>query len=97
MATRTLKSPSEGKNVTRGTRDALMSAASLVILIGVLAMVDDRVRDRFTPEGVWDRVTTERGQLSMAGTKAYSVIADHGRLAMFVVAGSVLVACMLRT
>ena len=83
--------------MTRGTRDALMSAGALVILIGVLAMVDDRVRDRFTPEGVWDRVTTERGQLSMAGSKAYDVIADHGRLAMFVVAGSVLVACMLRT
>jgi hypothetical protein len=74
-----------------------MSAGALVILIGVLAMIDDRVRDRFTPEGVWDRVTTERGQLSMAGSKAYGVIADHGRLAMFVVAGSVLVACMLRT
>jgi hypothetical protein len=74
-----------------------MSAGALIVLIGVLAMIDDRVRDRITPEGVWDRVTMERGQLSMAGTKAYSVISDHGRLAMFVVAGSVLVACMLRT
>ena len=83
--------------MTRGTRDALMSAGALIVLIGVLAMIDDRVRDRITPEGVWDRVTMERGQLSMAGTHAYSVISDHGRLAMFVVAGSVLLACMLRT
>ena len=83
--------------MTRGTRDALISAGALVVLIGVLAMIDDRVRDRFTPEGVWDRVRAERGQLSMAGTKAYDVISDHGRLAMFVVAGSVLLACMLRT
>jgi hypothetical protein len=60
-------------------------------------MIDDRVRDRFAPEGVWDRVTAERGQLSVAGAKAYDVISDHGRLAMFVVAGSVLLACMLRT
>ena len=83
--------------MTGRTRDALMSAGALVVLIGVLAMVDDRVRDRFAPGRVWNRVTTERGQLSIVGSKAYGAITDHGRLALFVFAGSVLVACMLRT
>ncbi len=77
-----------------------MSAGALVILIAVLAVIDDRVRERFTgfaPEGIWDRITTERGQLASAGTAVRGVIADHAALAIFVVAGSSLVACMLRT
>jgi hypothetical protein len=72
----------------------------LIVLLAVLAMIDDRVRDRFTglgPERVWDRVTNERGHLAMACATACEAIADHGRLATFVVAGSVLVAFMLRT
>jgi len=74
-----------------------MSAGALLILIAALAMIDDRVRDRLTPAGVWNRVTSERGQVAMMGRTTYQVIADHGRLAMFVVAGSLLVVCMLRT
>lgn len=86
--------------MTRGIRDALLSVSALVVLIALLAIIDDRVGERFaglTPERVWDRVTSERGQLAMAGSTACEMIADHGRLAIFVVAGSVLVACMLRT
>ena len=92
--------PSEGQNVTRGIRDALMSVAAVIVLIAMLFLIDDRVRERFTglaPEGIWDRIASEHGQLARAGAGAYEVIADHARLATFVVAGSVLVACMLRT
>jgi hypothetical protein len=74
-----------------------MSASALLILIAALAMIDDRVRDRLTPAGVWNRVTSERGQIATAGRTAYQVIDDHGKLAVFVVAASVLVTCMLRT
>lgn len=88
------------KNVTRRIRGPFLSVGAFVVLIAVLAMVDHRVRDRFTglgPQRIWDQVTNERGQLAMAGANACEVIANHGRLAIFVVAGSVLVACMLRT
>jgi hypothetical protein len=74
-----------------------MSAGALLILIGALAMIDDRVRDGLAPAGVWNRVTSERRQVAMTGATAYDVIADHDKLAMFVVAASVLVVCMLRT
>ena len=74
-----------------------MSAGALIILIAALAMIDDRVRDRLAPEDVWNRATSERGQVAMAGRTTYQVIGDHGTLAMFVVAGSLLIGCMLRT
>ena len=74
-----------------------MSAGALLILIGVLAMIDDRVRDGLAPAGAWNRVTSERRQVAMAGATVYDVIADHDKLAIFVVAASVLVVCMLRT
>jgi hypothetical protein len=74
-----------------------MSAGALLILVAALAMIDERVRDRFAPAGVWNRVAAERGQISLAGGTVYEVVAEHDKLAMFVVAGSVLVACMLRT
>ena len=81
----------------RGIREALMSAGALLILIAALAMMDGRVRDRFTPEGVWNRVTNQRGQIAMTSATVYEVIAEHDKLAMFVVAASLLVGCMLRT
>ena len=74
-----------------------MSAVALLILVAALAMMDGRVRDRFTPTGVWSRVTNQRGQIAMTGANVYEVIAEHDKLAMFVVAGSLLVGCMLRT
>jgi hypothetical protein len=87
-----------GTNVTRRRiRETLMSAGALLILIGALAMIDDRVRDQLAPAGVWDRVTSQRRQVVMAGGTVYDVIADHDKLAVFVVAASVLVVCMLRT
>jgi hypothetical protein len=74
-----------------------MSAGALLILIGALAMIDDRVRDQLAPGDAWNRVTSQRRQVVMAGATVYDVIADHDKLAMFVVAASVLVFCMLRT
>ena len=87
-----------GTNVTRRRiRETLMSAGALLILIGALAMIDDRVRDHLAPAGVWNRVASQRRQVVMAGGTVYDVIADHDKLAIFVLAASVLVVCMLRT
>ena len=86
--------------MTRAIRDALISAVALLALLAMLALIDERVRLRFSglaPDGIWDRVTDEQGQIAAAGGRAYWVIADHSGLAAFVVAASVLVACMLRT
>jgi len=87
-----------GTNVTRRRiRETLMSAGALLILIGALAMIDDRVRDHLAPAGAWNRVASQRRQVVMAGGTVYDVIADHDKLAIFVLAASVLVVCMLRT
>lgn len=74
-----------------------MSAGALLILIAAIAMMDGRVRDRFAPAGVWNRVTNQRAQVAITGANVYEVVAEHDKLAMFVVAGSLLVGCMLRT
>jgi hypothetical protein len=55
------------------------------------------VRDNLAPAGVWNRVASQRRQVVMAGGTVYDVIADHDKLAIFVLAASVLVVCMLRT
>ena len=74
-----------------------MSAGALLLLIGALAMIDDRVRDQLAPAGVWNRATSQRRQVVMASATVYDVVAEHDKLAIFVVAASVLVFCMLRT
>ena len=74
-----------------------MSAGALFILIAALALMDERVRDRLAPAGVLNQVTNQRGQIVMTGATVYEVVAEHDKLAMFVVAGSLLVGCMLRT
>lgn len=86
--------------MTRAIRDAVMSVVAILTLLAMLALIDDRVRVRFSglaPDGIWDQVTDEQGQIASAGDRAVSVIVDHGGLAAFVVVASVLVACMLRT
>jgi hypothetical protein len=91
---------SRRRTVPRGIREALISAAALVALIVLLAVLDDRVRERFTdlaPEGIWDRIASQRGQLASAGHTVLDVITDHSVLTAFVITGSALVACMLRT
>ena len=90
----------EDWNVTRAIRDGFISAMALLALLTMLALIDDRVRGRVSdlaPEGIWDRVTDDQGQIATAGERAYSVILDHSGLTAFVVAASVLVVCMLRT
>jgi hypothetical protein len=72
----------------------------MVVLIALLAVIDGRVREQFTgnaPDGIWDHITHERGHLNAAATTAVDLITAHEALTTFVVAGSVLVACMLRT
>lgn len=78
----------------------MMSVAALVALLALLALLDSRVRDGLTdlaPEGVWDRVSSERGRLMAVGSAARDIVVSHETLTIFVVAGSALVACMLRT
>ena len=85
-------------------RDALLSIASIAILIAVLAISDDRVREemieglsRLTPDVVSQRFSQGRGELRTAGITARDVVVESGPLAALVVAGTVLFVCMLRT
>jgi hypothetical protein len=81
-------------------RDALISIASIVLLIALLAIADDRVRDqlaRLTPTAVSQQFARGRGEIRTAGVAAHEEIVDSGPLAALVVAGTVLFVCMLRT
>ena len=82
-------------------RDALISIASIGILIALLAISDERVREqltRVTPDAV-SQQSRARAR-SAPGPRAltrYDVIIDSGPLAALVVAGTILFVCMLRT
>lgn len=81
-------------------RDALISVAAIGILIALLAITDDRVRERLTgvtPGVVSHRLADGRGRLRTAGGTAHDLIADNGPLTALVVAGTVLFVFMLRT
>jgi hypothetical protein len=81
-------------------RDALISIASIGILIALLAISDERVREqltRVTPDAVSQQFAHERGALRTASLDAHDVMIDSGPLAVLVLAGTILFVCMLRT
>ena len=81
-------------------RELLVSAASLAIVGALLVAADDRVRERVTavtPGGVSHHIARGSEQFAIAGSAARDLILDHGPLTILVVAGTVLVVCMLRT
>jgi hypothetical protein len=81
-------------------RDALISVASIGILIALLAITDERVRERLTgltPGAVSHQLADGRGHLRTAGAVAHDLIVDSGPLTTLVIAGTVLFVFMLRT
>lgn len=82
------------------TRDVIVSGAALLLLIGLLAGSDHRVRDWFADISAGPVST----QVARASTEMTSValtfvdaVTAHATLTIFVVAGTILVTCMLRT
>ena len=81
-------------------RDALISLAAIGILIALLAITDDRVRERLagvTPGAVSHGLADGSGRLRTVSATAHDLIVDSGPLTALVVAGTVLFVFMLRT
>jgi hypothetical protein len=81
-------------------RDLLMSAAAIAMVVALIALSDDRVRERMgdvnarsLSRGVVDRTTRVESATVSAGELAL----ENGPLTILVIAGGVLVVCMLRT
>ena len=81
-------------------RDLVMSAAAIAVLVALIALTDDRVRDRIgelNARAVSHRVANETTRVESATVSARDLAIDNGALAIVVVAGAVLFVCMLRT
>ncbi len=81
-------------------RDLLMSAAAIAVVIALIALTDDRARDRMgdlNARAVSHRVANETTRVESATASARELAVDNGALAIVVIAGAVLVVCMLRT
>jgi hypothetical protein len=85
-------------------REVLLSIASIGLLIVLLAVSDERVRDqmragagRLTQSAVSQTFAQGRGHLRTAGVTVQSVIIESGPLAALVIVGTVLFVGMLRT
>ena len=81
-------------------RDLVMSAAAIAVLVALIALTDDRVRDRIgelNARAVSHRVANETTRVESATVSARDLAIENGALAIVVVAGAVLFVCMLRT
>jgi len=81
-------------------RDLILSAAGIVLLVALIALADDRVRERIggvTPHAVSHTVSEGTSQAEWATLSFRNLVMDNGPLALMVVAGAVLFLCMLRT
>jgi len=81
-------------------RDLVLSAAAFAVLVALLALADDRVREHVS--GVSARtvshgVSQGTTQLQSATISARQLVLEKGALTLLVVAGGVLFVCMLRT
>jgi len=81
-------------------RDLVLSVAALAVLIALIALADDRVRDRVS--GVSARTvsnTVAAGTIEMqsATISARNLVVEKGALTVLVIAGAVLFVFMLRT
>src|SRR4051812_45598898 len=82
------------------TRDVCVSFVAMCVLLMALAAVDPRVRERISvlrPALVSSQVASGTGQLANAGVSMRDLVLEHDTMTIFVIAGTVLVACMLRT
>jgi hypothetical protein len=81
-------------------RDAVISVGAIGILIALLAITDDRVRERLTgvtTGAVSHQVARGTGQLTSVSASARELIVDSGPLTILVITGAVLFVFMLRT
>ena len=88
------------QNVNARVRDVIVSGMAVLMLLALLFALDQRVRERVThvgPTTVSRTVARSAGRVIDAGTIVTGAVTDHVMLTIFVVAGTILVACMLRT
>lgn len=81
-------------------RELLISVAAITILIALLSLADNRVRDYLgmaTTTSVSHHVVEGTSRLESITIIGRQLVVDSGPLALLVVAATVLVACMLRT
>ncbi len=77
-----------------------MSGAALAVLIALIALADDRVRERMdgmSARAVSHRVFEGTTQVEAATLSAREIVVEKGALTVLVIAGAVLFVCMLRT
>jgi hypothetical protein len=81
-------------------RDLVLSAAAAIVLIALIALADDRIRERIggvTAHSVSNRVAEGTLTVESATISARELVLEKGALTLLVVAGGVLFVCMLRT
>ena len=81
-------------------RDVIVSTVAVLMLLALLFALDQRVRERFThlaPRTVSGAAARGAERVIDASTMVTDAVTDHVMLTIFVVAGTILVACMLRT
>ena len=81
-------------------RDMVMSAAAFTVLVALIVMADDRVRERIdgvSTRSVSHRVAQGTTQVEAATLSAREFVLEEGPLTVVVIAGAVLFVCMLRT
>jgi len=86
--------------VNARVRDVIVSGVAVLMLVALLFALDQRVRERVThvgPHAVSGAVARSAERVIDAGTIVTDAVTDHVMLTIFVVAGTILVACMLRT
>jgi NaMN:DMB phosphoribosyltransferase len=77
-----------------------MSLAAIAVLIALIALADDRVRERMaglSPHAVSHGVAEGTARAESATASARDLATQNGALALVVVAGAILFVCMLRT
>ncbi len=81
-------------------RDLLMSVAAIAVLLALIALTDDRVRERMREvnvNSVSQRVVSGSLHAEAATLSARDFAFENSVLAIVVIAGAVLFVCMLRT
>ena len=81
-------------------RDLLMSAAAVAVLMALIALTDDRVRERMRDVNAYsvsNRVASSSARVESATAKARDIAFENGALTVMVIAGAVLFVFMLRT
>ena len=82
------------------TRDVIVSGAALLLLVGLLAASDHRVRDWFADISagpVSTHVARASTEMTSVARTFEDAVTAHATLTIFVVAATILVTCMLRT